>query len=352
MKIAQVSPLFESVPPQLYGGTERIVSYITEELVQLGHEVTLFASGDSITKARLLSPCKNSLRMDASCEDQLAHHILLLELVEQEKRNFDIIHYHIDYLHFPFSRRSPVPHLTTLHGKQSIPDLAPLYKEYIDMPVISISDEQRRPLPNANWISTVYHGLPAGAYRQGRGEGGYLAFIGRISPEKRPDRAIDIAIQTGTPIKIAAKISKTETDYFQEKIKPLMDHPLVEFIGEIGEAEKSEFLGKAKALLFPIDWPEPFGLVMIEALACGTPVIAYRNGSVPEIIEHGKTGYIVSTQQEAYKAVEDIDLISRTRCRSVFEKRFSAGRMTRDYLKAYQKVIDQASKRPFMQIAV
>ncbi len=352
MKIAQVSPLYESVPPLLYGGTERIVSYLTEELVSLGHEVTLFASGDSQTKAKLLSPCKSSLRMDASCEDQLAHHILLLELVEQEKHKFDIIHYHIDYLHFPFSRRSSIPHITTLHGKQSVPDLAPLYKEYIDMPVVSISDEQRRPLPNANWISTIYHGLPLNLYSLGRGEGGYLAFVGRLSPEKRPDRAIDIALQTGIPLKIAAKINKNETEYFQEKIKPMMDHPLIEFVGEIGEAEKGDFLGKAKALLFPIDWPEPFGLVMIEALACGTPVIAYRNGSVPEVIEYGKTGFIVSNQQEAYKAVEDVSFISRERCRAVFEQRFSASRMTQEYLKAYQKVINSTGKRPLMRIAV
>ncbi len=288
MRIAQVAPLYESVPPKYYGGTERIVSYLTEELVRQGHDVTLFASGDSVTAAQLVPACPSSLRLDRSCEDQLAHHVLMLEHVVQRAAEFDVLHFHVDYLHFPFSRRQPTPHVTTLHGRLDIPDLVPLYREFNGVPLVSISDAQREPLPWANWLATVYHGLPPDLYRF-RGEpGGYLAFLGRISPEKRVDRAIEIAQRVRMPLRIAAKIDAVDQAYFEREIEPLLDDPLVEYVGEIGETEKDEFLGNAQALLFPIDWPEPFGLVMIEALACGTPVIAYRHGSVPEVLDDGE----------------------------------------------------------------
>ncbi|RMF47135.1 MAG: glycosyltransferase family 4 protein, partial [Deltaproteobacteria bacterium] len=266
MKIAQVSPLYESVPPKLYGGTERVVSWLTEELVRQGHDVTLFASGDSVTSAKLV-PCASSALRLAGCREPLAHHLVMLEEVARRLEEFDIIHYHVDYLHFPLSRRSRVPQLTTLHGRLDCPDLAPLFREYRDMPLVSISDDQRRPLPFANWFGTVYHGLPEELFQLNAGGGDYLAFLGRISPEKRPDRAIEIAKRAGWPLKIAAKVDRADQEYFEREIKPLLNHPLVEFIGEINDADKQEFLGQALALLFPIDWPEPFGLVMIEAMA-------------------------------------------------------------------------------------
>ena len=279
MRIAQVAPLFESVPPKYYGGTERVVSYLTEELVCQGHEVTLFASGDSVTKAHLVAACRRSLRLDKHCIDQLSHQVLMLEHVFQRAAEFDIVHFHVDYLHFPLSRREQLTHVTTLHGQLDIPDLVPLYHEFRDMPVVSISNCQREPLPWANWQATVYHGVPADMY-QFRGEpGSYLAFIGRISPEKRVDRAIKIARQVQIPLKIAAKVDRVDKDYFEAVVEPLLRDSLIEFVGEIGDGEKDEFLGHAHALLFPIDWPEPFGLAMIEAMACGTPVIAYRYGA-------------------------------------------------------------------------
>ncbi len=339
MKIAQVAPLYESVPPKYYGGTERVVSYLTEELVRQGHDVTLFASGDSVTRARLVAASDHSLRLCKNCVDQLAHHIRMLELVFSDAEEFDIVHFHIDYLHFPFSRRLPVPSMTTLHGRLDIPDLAPLYREFCDMPVVSISDSQRAPLPWINWQDTVYHGLPVDLYRFHPGPGKYLAFLGRISPEKRVDRAIRIAQRLGLEIKIAAKVGAVDREYFIDVIKPLLEDPLVDYIGEIGEGEKNEFLGAAQALLFPIDWPEPFGLAMIEAMACGTPTIAYRNGSVPEVIAHGATGFIVDCLEDAVKAVEFLPTISRRRCREVFEERFSAGRMARDYVTAYRRLL-------------
>lgn len=339
MRIAQVSPLYESVPPKLYGGTERIVSYLTEELVKMGHEVTLYASGDSVTKAELRAPWCCALRLQDNCIDQLAHHIHMMEMVQKDIEDFDVVHYHIDYLHFPLSRRSLIPHITTLHGRLDIPDLVPIYKEYPEMPIVSISDFHRKPLHNVNWQGTVYHGLPEDLLQPNLNQGKYLAFIGRFSPEKRADRAIEIAIRAGLPIKLAAKIDKADEEYFESTIKPLLDHPLVEFIGEITETQKSEFLGNAIALMFLIDWPEPFGLVMIESMACGTPVIAYRHGSVPEVIDNGLTGCIVESQEEAYEAVKNISSFSREKVRAQFVKRFSATRMANDYISLYEKLV-------------
>jgi len=340
MRIAQVAPLVESVPPQQYGGTERIVSYLTEELVRQGHDVTLFASGDSVTAARLVPVCRRSLRLDERCMDQIAHHVVLLEQVSQRAREFDVIHFHIDYLHFPVSRLLPIPHVTTLHGRLDIPDLAPLYDQFRDMPVLSISNSQREPLPWANWQATIYHGLPKDLFRFRAEPGRYLAFLGRICPEKRVDRAIEIAKRTGIPLKIAAKIDPVDKRYFKRVIEPLLrDSSVAEWIGEISDEQKDEFLGNAYALLFPIDWPEPFGLVMIEAMACGTPVIAYDGGAVSEVVEEGRTGFIVKELEDAIMAVRRVPELSRGHCRRVFEKRFTATRMARDYIKVYKRVI-------------
>ena len=345
MRIAQVAPLYESVPPKYYGGTERIVSYLTEELVRQGHDVTLFASGDSETKANLVAMCPRSLRLDPDCIDQLAHHLLMLEWVAQRASDFDIVHFHVDYLHFPVSRRSSYTNVTTLHGRLDIPDLVPLYKEYREVPLISISDSQRAPLPWVNWQATVHHGLPADQYRFRPERGSYLACLGRISPEKGVDQAIEIARQVGIPLRIAAKIDNVDKDYFDSVIEPLLCDPLVEFVGEIGERRKDEFLGNAQALLFPIDWPEPFGLVMIEAMACGTPVIAYSNGSVPEVMEQGRTGFIVRELDDAVDAVRRVPQLSRARCREIFEERFTADRMARDYVDAYERLIERQATR-------
>ncbi len=352
VRIAQVSPLYESVPPHCYGGTERVVSYLTEELVRQGHDVTLFASGDSMTEAELIAPCPRSLRLDDTCVDQLAHHIVMLEQVFQHSDRFDLIHFHIDYLHFPLSRYHGRPHLTTMHGRLDIPDLQPLYREFPDQPLVSISDAQRRPLPRANWLDTVYHGLPTDLYAFREEAGTYLAFLGRVSPEKRVDRAIRIAERTGIHLKIAAKVDPRDEEYFKAAIKPLLRSagPLVDFIGEIGASQKTEFLQNARALLFPIDWPEPFGLVMIEAMACGTPVIAFRNGSVPEVLDDGVTGYVVDTIEQAVQAVERIPELSRKKCRSVFEERFTAERMTRDYLAIYRRLAEQPSLDPAVAV--
>jgi len=342
MRIAQVAPLFESVPPKQYGGTERIVSYLTEELVRQGHEVTLFASGDSETRARLAPITPRSLRLDPDCVDNVAHHVLMVEQVWKRAADFDVIHFHCDYLHYPVSRRQRVPHVTTLHGRLDIPDLVPLYREFRDIPVISISDSQRAPLPWANWQATVHHGLPPDLYGFRAQAGEYLAFLGRISPEKRVDRALEIALQLGIPLKIAAKVDRVDAEYFDSVVRPVLDEPLVEFVGEIGDGEKAEFLGNAYACLFPIDWPEPFGLVMIEAMACGTPVIAYRNGSVPEVLDDGRTGFIVDNLDDALQAVRRVPELSRRHCRDVFEQRFTAARMTRDYLEIYERMADRA----------
>jgi glycosyltransferase involved in cell wall biosynthesis len=345
LRIAQVAPLYESVPPKYYGGTERIVSYLTEELVAQGHDVTLFASGDSRTKAKLAAGCPRSLRLDANCVDQLAHHVVMLEHVLQQSDDFDVIHFHLDYLHFPISRRQSYRHVTTMHGRLDIPDLVPLYREFAEIPLVSISDAQREPLPKANWQATVYHGLPEDLYRFRPEPGSYLACLGRISPEKGIDRAIAIARQVGIPLRIAAKVDRVDQDYFDTVIAPLLRDPLVDYIGEIGDDQKEEFLGNAQALLFPIDWPEPFGIVMIEAMACGTPVIAYSSGSVPEVMEEGRTGFIVSELDDAVDAVRQVPTLSRARCREVFEERFTAARMARDYLDVYAQLTAEPARR-------
>ena len=338
MKIAQVSPLIESVPPKQYGGTERIVSYLTEELVQQGHEVTLFASGDSITNAHLEAIIPKALRLE-NRTDPLAAHLMMLEKIYLQSSRFDVIHFHTGYLHFPICRRLKVPTLTTHHGRLDFTEWQPLYHEFKEIPVVSISDNQRQPVTWANWQATVYNGVPKEFYTYRSQPGEYLAFLGRISPEKRVDRAIEIARRVGMKLKIAAKVDKVDIEYFESRIKPLLNTPDIEFIGEISEAEKDDFLGNAYALLFPIDWPEPFGLVMIEAMACGTPVIAYRHGSVPEVMQDGITGFIVNDQDEAVAAVDKIKQLDRAKCRRVFEQRFSARRMTHDYLTAYNQLI-------------
>jgi glycosyltransferase involved in cell wall biosynthesis len=336
MRIAQVSPLYEAVPPKLYGGTERVVSYLTEELVRLGHRVTLFASGDSVTRAELEACARRSLRLDSSVRDPLAHHILQLERVRRRAKEFDILHFHTDYLSFPLLRELGVPSLTTLHGRLDQPDLQPLYDEFDDVALASISKAQQRPLPQANWVGAVHHGLPADLLPfQPFPRGDYLAFLGRISPEKRPDRAIAIARLAGLPLKIAAKIDRADEAYFHAEIAPLLDDPLVRFVGEVDEAGKAEFLGHARALLFPVDWPEPFGLAMIEAIACGAPVIAWPCGAVPEIVEDGVTGFLVDSVEAAAAAVGRAASLPRRRIRQRFEQRFLARRMALDYLAIY-----------------
>jgi glycosyltransferase involved in cell wall biosynthesis len=346
MRIAQVAPLYESVPPKLYGGTERIVSYLTEELVWLGHEVTLFASGDSETRAKLVAACPQALWRDGDCKETLPHHVRLMELVFQDVSRFDVIHFHCDYLHFPLLRRHPCPSVTTLHGRLHAPDLQSLFEEYAEVPLVSISNDQRRPIPWANWQAIVYHGLPRGLHPFRKRPGDYLVFLGRISPEKRLDRAIAIACQAGKRLKVAAKIYPEDRDYFKQTIEPLLhkSRSWVEFIGEVGGQEKDDLLGNALALLFPIDWPEPFGLVMIEALACGTPVIAWRNGSVPEVIEDGATGFVVDSVEEAAQAVGRVASLSRHTCRRVFEERFDAARMAQDHVEVYRRLVYAGSE--------
>jgi glycosyltransferase involved in cell wall biosynthesis len=335
MRIAQVSPLYESVPPQLYGGTERVVAYLTNALVELGHEVTLFASGDSRTRAELAPVWPNSLRLSPPLIDPSVTDVLLVGRVLERAHEFDVIHFHSGYSHFPVMERLAVPHLTTLHGRLDLPELQPLFRRFGDMPVTSISDAQRAPLPGINWVGTVHHGLPSVPRPTARQSGDYFAFLGRISPEKRVDRAIEIANRLRVPLKIAAKIDRADRAYYEREIAPLLASPFVEYIGEIGEHDKPAFLGGARALLFPIDWPEPFGLVMIEAMACGTPVIAFRHGSVPEVIDHGVTGFLVDDMDAAVAAAARVGEISRRGCRAVFERRFSASRMARDYVEIY-----------------
>jgi glycosyltransferase involved in cell wall biosynthesis len=342
MKIAQISPLMESVPPRLYGGSERIVSYLTDELVRQGHDVTLFASGDSVSSANLVRCVPMALRLDANVKDPIPYYMLMLDRVREMADEFDILHFHIDQFHFPLFRQIAQRTVTTLHGRQDLHDLKPLYVGFSDMPLVSISNSQRKPIANANFAATVYHGLPAQTLKPNyKPSGDYVAFLGRISPEKRPDRAIRIAQALGLRIKIAAKIDKVDEAYFREHIASLFNLPGVEYIGEIDERSKSEFLGEANALLFPIDWPEPFGLSMIEAMACGTPVLAFRCGSVPEIIDPGVTGLIVDSMDEAIRVMPQVLALDRRAVRQKFEQRFSASRMAKDYVQVYRSLIKQ-----------
>ena len=339
MRIAQFAPLYESCPPQLYGGTERVVSYLTEELVRQGHQVTLFASGDSQTQATLEAPCTRALRLDACCKDTLPYHLISLYRLARNAGAFDILHFHTDYLHFPLFAPYWGKMLTTLHGRLDLPDLPPIFREFAMLPLASISNAQREPLPWANWYGTVYHGLPRNLYHRGCGDGGYLAFIGRICPEKRPDWAIEIAHRVGLQLIIAAKVDHVDRAYYETTIKPLLKHPRIEFIGEIGERDKGAFLGGALALLFPVDWPEPFGLVTVEAMATGTPVIAFGRGSVPEIIDHGVTGFVVDSVEEAAAAVPLARTLDRAAIRRRFEDRFTVERMASDYLALYESIL-------------
>jgi len=343
MRIAEVAPLAEAVPPRLYGGTERVVSWLVEELVQQGYEVTLFASADSCTGAKLVPVVRKGLRL-AGIRDHTASTLVMLEEVRRRAEEFDIIHFHVDLLQFPLFQGLFPKCVTTLHGRLDMPDVHPIYRAFPGMPHISISDEQRRPMPPVNWISTIPHGLPAGLYPFSRDAGGYLAFLGRLSPEKRPDRAIEIAKRSGMRLKIAAKLDPVDREYFSREIEPLLDHPLIEFIGEIEDAKKSEFLGGATALLFPIDWPEPFGLVMIEAMAAGTPVIAWGQGSVPEVIDNGASGIIVSSVEEAVEAVQHSRRMDRSVVRSSFDRRFTASRMAADYIDAFETLLHGRSR--------
>jgi glycosyltransferase involved in cell wall biosynthesis len=339
MKIAQIAPLAESVPPRLYGGTERVVSYLTEELVRLGHDVTLFASGDSQTGARLVACAPRALRLDPRVRDALPHHLLMIERVRRHAHEFDVLHFHVEHVHLPLFRPLARKSVTTLHGRLDLPDLPALYREFDDMPLVSISDAQRRPLSYATWVGTVYHGLPEPVCPFNpvpRGQ--YLAFLGRISPEKGVERAIEIARRAARPLRIAAKIDPAEEGYWRSRVAPLLSGPLVDFLGEVTEEDKPAFLGNAVALLFPIDWPEPFGLAMIEAMSCGTPVIAWPHGSVPEIVEHGVTGFIVDSIEEAVAAVHEAPRLDRAQVRRRFEERFSAARMARDYLSVYRSL--------------
>jgi glycosyltransferase involved in cell wall biosynthesis len=338
MQIAQVAPLTEAVPPKLYGGTERVVAYLTDALVELGHEVTLFASGDSLTKSTLAPIWPRALRLDPDVKDYLAPVFMELEMVARRAQEFDVIHSHLDYFGFPLLRLLDVPSVTTLHGRLDLPELPALYGVYGDVPVVSISNSQRAPLPQAHYVATVYHGLPQDLLAKGSGAGGYLAFLGRISPEKAPDAAIGIAARAGMRLKIAAKIDRVDQEYFKTTIEPLLSQNHVEFIGEIGEHQKGEFLGNAAGLLFPIAWREPFGLVMIEAMACGTPVIAFDNGSVPEILEDGVTGFIVQNDNQAVAAAGKIGMLDRDRIRAEFDRRFTAQHMAQNYLKLYSRL--------------
>ncbi len=347
MRIAQIAPLTEAVPPKLYGGTERVVHWLTEELVALGNDVTLFASGDSVTSGKLDATWPKALRLDGSVRDPNALHMVMLERVRQkaDDEEFDFLHFHLDYYPFSLFARQPTPFLTTLHGRLDLPEHQPVFNTFSKVPLVSISDAQRRPVPMANFVRTIYHGLPENLLTPKPVTPGYLAVLGRIAPEKGVDRAIRIAIRCGIPLKIAAKVDRADQDYYDQVIRPLMDHPLVEFIGEIGDHEKSDFLSGALGLLLPIDWPEPFGLVMIESMACGTPVIAYNRGSVPEIIDEAVTGFIVEDEISAVAAVGRLTSIDRAAVRKQFEARFTARRMALDYMAAYRGMIDEITPR-------
>jgi glycosyltransferase involved in cell wall biosynthesis len=336
MHIAQIAPLTEAIPPKLYGGTERVVSWLTEELIGLGHEVTLFASGDSETSAQLDAVWPRALRLDGAVRDPNALHMLMLERVYQRSSDFDFLHFHLDYYPFSLFARQSTPFLTTLHGRLDLPEHQPVFDTFSSIPVVSISNAQRRPLPQANWVRTVHHGLPERLLTPKPVKPSYFAFLGRIAPEKGIDRAIRIAQHCGVPLKIAAKVDRIDQDYINEQINPLIKASKTEYIGEINDKEKSGFLSGATVLLVPIDWPEPFGLVMIEAMACGTPVIAYNRGSVPEVIDEGLTGFIVEDENGAIGAVDRLGQLSREKIRKQFEKRFTARRMAQDYLSAYR----------------
>ena len=347
MRIAQIAPLTEAVPPKLYGGTERVVHWLTEELVALGNEVTLFASGDSRTSAKLDATWPRALRLDGSVRDPNALHMVMLERVRQkcDDEEFDFLHFHLDYYPFSLFFRQPTPFLTTLHGRLDLPEHQPVFTTFASVPVVSISNAQRRPVPQANWTGTIYHGLPENLLTPRPVTPSYLAVLGRIAPEKGVDRAIRIAVRCGIPLKIAAKVDRADQEYYDEIIRPLLDHPLIEYIGEIGDHEKSEFLSGALGLLVPIDWPEPFGLVMIEAMACGTPVIAYNRGSVPEIVEENLTGFIVEDEISSAAAVNRLAQLDRGMIRKQFETRFTARRMALDYLAAYRKLMKASTPR-------
>ncbi|UDG82028.1 glycosyltransferase family 4 protein [Candidatus Vallotia cooleyia] len=352
MRIAQIAPLHEAVPPKLYGGTERVVSYLTEALVELGHDVTLFASGDSETSAKLDAVWPQALRLDPSIRDTMAPHILLLEKVRRRLEEFDVLHFHIDYYPFPLFSRQPVPHLTTLHGRLDLAELQPIFNMFNNVPVVSISANQRNPLPQANWLSTVHHGLPSDLLTPITDiKPSYLAFLGRISPEKRLDAAIRIAQQCDMKIKIVAKLDRADRVYYEEQIKPLMSLPHVEYIGEISETQKAQFLSGAHALLFPIDWPEPFGLVMIEAMACGTPVIAFKRGSVPEIIENSVSGFVVEDELSAVAAVNQLHTLSRSGVRAAFEARFTSKVMAQRYVDSYKELLRRSRLTSLREIA-
>jgi glycosyltransferase involved in cell wall biosynthesis len=344
MRIAQIAPLYEPVPPRLYGGTERVVSWLTEELVRRGHEVTLVASGDSRTAARLLAPCRRAVWLDPSRPDPVALHMLALAELAQRAREFDVVHSHIDYLAVAVGRLVPVPFVHTLHGRLDLRHLVHFYDRFRDAPLVSISESQRAPLAalGLNWVATVHHGLPVHAIPRpadGGGRGGYLVFVGRISPEKRPDLAIAVARRLGLPLRIAARIDEVDQEYFQREIRPLLSHPLVEFVGEVSDDEKWSLLGDALCLLFPVDWPEPFGLAMIEALACGTPVVARPAGAVPEVIRDGQVGFLGETVEELVAAVKRVDLLDRARCRRHVEQHFSVGAMADGYEAVYRRVL-------------
>ena len=343
MRIAQIAPLYESVPPQGYGGTERVVHYLTEKLVELGHDVTLFASSDSETSARLVGGAPPGLRPGNYRGDPLIPHLILLERAFAPPDRFEVVHSHVDLLGLPYGRRAVMPMVTTLHGRLDFEELVPLYEEYAELPVVSISDSQREPIPEARWVGTVHHGLPRDLYRFHPEPGTYLAFIGRVSPEKRLDRAIEIALRSRRPLKVAAKVDRADRVYFRKEIEPLLNHPLIEWIGEVNDRAKDDFLGGAAALLFPIDWPEPFGLTMIEALACGTPVIAWQHGSVAEVLQHGMTGFLCDDIGAAVRAVGRLDRLSRRVCREAFERRFTSDRMAQDYLAIYERLLEERS---------
>jgi glycosyltransferase involved in cell wall biosynthesis len=348
MRIAQIAPLTEAIPPKLYGGTERVVNWLTEELVTLGHDVTLYASGDSCTSAKLVAPWPKSLRLDGSIRDPNALHMLMLERVRQQADDYDFLHFHLDYYPFSIFSQQAVPYVTTLHGRLDLPEHQPLFATFASIPIVSISNSQRRPIPRAGWVRTVPHGLPEQLLTPQSVKQEYFAFLGRIAPEKGVDRAIRIAQQCGIPLKMAAKVDKVDREYFDQKIRPLIDGTNIEYIGEITDTQKSAFLSAAVALLVPIDWPEPFGLVMIEAMACGTPVIAFNRGSVPEVVDDGLTGFIVEDEKSAVGAVHRLSELSRSKIRKRFEERFTARRMALDYLAVYRSLMEM--KAPHLRL--